>query len=260
MADQRARHFRRLRRLRRSARRWSVLAGTLCGAAAILTPYAGLGLLDAAWAAAAGGSTALALWRWSDLRGLAALPAPPAADPGLAGQEARARLVAVVESLPAGRGALAEVRRQRARLALRGTGAAGPWARLDGASVALAGLADRLTGPADPAVLEAAVAERSLRDLAHRVASVERAIRFAPEDSRSSLAAAHQTLLDQLDGGVTAYERLVAAAAGYVAEDGRAGSEHPSVHPLTEASEFLRGVADGLAELRTLGDRLRAPH
>ncbi|MGW5673216.1 phage shock envelope stress response protein PspM, partial [Micromonospora sp. NPDC003776] len=54
MADERARHFRRLRRLRRSARRWSVLAGGLGGAAAVLTPYAGLGLPDAAWAGAAG--------------------------------------------------------------------------------------------------------------------------------------------------------------------------------------------------------------
>ncbi|RQX21270.1 hypothetical protein DLJ57_26800 [Micromonospora chalcea] len=31
MADERARHFRRLRRLRNSARRWSVLAGGLGG-------------------------------------------------------------------------------------------------------------------------------------------------------------------------------------------------------------------------------------
>ncbi|GAB3801821.1 phage shock envelope stress response protein PspM [Micromonospora zhanjiangensis] len=258
MADLRARHHRRLRRLRRAARRWTVLAGTLGGATAVLTPYAGLGLPDAFWAAAAGGSAALALWRWSDLRALAARPEPPAADPALAGQRARARLVAAVETVPAGRGALAEVRRQRARLALRGTAAAGPWARLDAASAALTGLAARLTGPADPAVLEATVAERSLRDLAHRVAGVERALRIAPADSRSALAAAHRTLVEQLDGGVGAYERLVTAAAGYVAEDGRAGAEHPSVHPLTEATDFLRGVADGLAELRTPADPLRA--
>jgi hypothetical protein len=89
---------------------------------------------------------------------------------------------------------------------------------------------------------------------------VERALRVTPEDSRSSLAAAHQALVEQLDGGVAAYERLVAAAAGYVAEDGHAGTEHPSVHPLTEASEFLRGVTEGLAELRRLGDPVRAPH
>lgn len=77
MADERTRYFRRLSRLRRSARRWSVTAGGLGGAAAILTPYAGLGLPDAAWAGAAGGSVVLALWRWADLRILAARPAPP---------------------------------------------------------------------------------------------------------------------------------------------------------------------------------------
>jgi hypothetical protein len=259
MADQRARYLRRLRRLRRSARRWSALAGGLGGATAILTPYAGVGLPDAAWAAAAGGSIALALWRWSDLRALAALPVPPQPDPALAAEQARVRLVAAVERLPAGRGALAEVRRQRARMALRGSAASAPWARLDRASLTLAGLAGRLTGPADPAVLEAAVAERSLRDLAERVASVEKALRFAPDDSRSGLEAAHGTLVEQLDGGVTAYERLVAAAASYVAEDGRQAEEHAATSRLTEATDLLRGVAAGLAELRTAGRPMSSP-
>lgn len=268
MADQRARYFRRLRALRRSARRWSVLAGGLGGAAAILTPYQGLGLPDAAWAAAAGGSIALAFWRWTDLRVLAAQPAPPVPDPALAAEQARARLVAAVERFPAGRGALAEVRRQRARVSLRGSAAAGPWDRLDRAASTMAGLADRLTGPADPAVLEATVAEASLRDLAQRVASVEKALRLGspdprasadswPDDPRLALAAAHRTMLEQLDSGVTAYERLVAAAAGYVAEDGVPGGEHPSVSRLTEAGDLLRGFAAGLAELRTLGDPMR---
>jgi hypothetical protein len=249
-----------LHKLRRSARGWSLLAGSLGGATAILTPYGGLGLLDAVWAAAAGGSAALALWRWSDLRALAALPAPPAADPAVRGEQARARLLAAVERLPAGRGALAEVRRQRARLAVRGSAAARPLARLDRAALALSGLTGRLTGPADPAVLEAAVAERTLRDLANRVASVERALPFAPGDSRSALETAHRTLVEQLDGGVAAYEKLVAAAAGYVAEDGRTAEEHSAVSRLTEATELLHGVAAGLAELRSYGgDPMRSP-
>ena len=74
MADERARYFRRLRRLRSSARRWSVLGGGLTAAAAVLTPYAGIGVADAAWAASAGASAALAWWRWSDHRALAAEP------------------------------------------------------------------------------------------------------------------------------------------------------------------------------------------
>ncbi|SDY51102.1 hypothetical protein SAMN05444365_102485 [Micromonospora pattaloongensis] len=246
MADPRARYFRQLRRLRRGARRWSVLAGGFAGATAILTPYAGLGLPDAGWAAAAGGSLALALWRWSDLRALSAQAPPPA----LAAGQGNPLLVAAVQRVPAARAAVNELRRQRARFSLRGSAAAGPWTRLDRASLTLAGLAGRLSGPGEPAVLEAAVAERSLRDLAGRVASVEKALRVTPADARPELERAHRTLADQLDAGVDAYERLVAAAASYVAEDGRSATEHPAVGRLTEASDLLRGVAAGLAELR----------
>ncbi|SCF38283.1 hypothetical protein GA0074696_5109 [Micromonospora purpureochromogenes] len=259
MADERARHFRRLRRLRRSARRWSVLAGGLGGAAAVLTPYAGLGLPDAAWAGAAGSAVALAAWRWVDLRALAARPAPPALDPAEAAARSRARLVAAVERLPVGPGVLAEVRRVRSRLALRGTTAAQAWARLDRAALTLAGMAPRLTGPAEPAVLEAAAADRSLRDLAGRAASVERALKLAPAEARPRLAEAHRTLIGQLDSGVAAYEGLVAAAAGYVAEDARPSTEHPAASRLTEATDLLHGVASALAELRAVGEPLRAP-
>ncbi|MEU9823679.1 phage shock envelope stress response protein PspM [Micromonospora chersina] len=256
MVDERARHFRRLRRLRRSARRWSVLAGGLGGAAAVLTPYAGLGLPDAAWAGAAGSAIAVAAWRWVDLRALAAVPAPPALDPAEAAARSRARLVAAVERLPVGPGVLAEVRRVRSRLALRGTTAAEAWARLDRAALTLAGLAGRLTGLAEPAVREAAEADRSLRDLAHRVAGVERALNLAP---RGPLAEVHATLVAELESGVAAYERLVVAAAGYVAEDAHPGTEHPSAARLTEATDLLHGVAGALAELRTTQTPLRTP-
>ncbi|MFG1829078.1 phage shock envelope stress response protein PspM [Micromonospora chersina] len=257
MVDERARHFRRLRRLRRSARRWSVLAGGLGGAAAVLTPYAGLGLPDAAWAGAAGSAIALAAWRWIDLRALAAAPAPPALDPAEAAARSRARLVAAVERLPVGPGVLAEVRRVRSRLALRGTTAAEAWARLDRAALTLAGLAGRLTGLAEPAVREAAEADRSLRDLANRVAGVERALKLAPVEARGSLAEAHATLVGQLESGVAAYERLVVAAAGYVAEDAHPGTQDPSAARLTEATDLLHGVAGALAELRTTQTPLR---
>ncbi|MEU9742022.1 hypothetical protein AB0E12_22845 [Micromonospora chersina] len=259
MVDERARHFRRLRRLRRSARRWSVLAGGLGGAAAVLTPYAGLGLPDAAWAGAAGSAIAVAAWRWVDLRALAAVPAPPALDPAEAAARSRARLVAAVERLPVGPGVLAEVRRVRSRLALRGTTAAEAWARLDRAALTLAGLAGRLTGLAEPAVREAAEADRSLRDLANRVAGVERALKLAPAEARGSLAEAHATLVGQLESGVAAYERLVVAAAGYVAEDAHPSTQDPSATRLTEATDLLHGVAGALAELRTTQTPLRTP-
>ena len=80
--DERARYFRKLRKLRRSARRWSVFAGTFAGATAVLVPYGGLGWPDAVWAALSGGTVALTFWRWHDLRELAAQPAPPALPTG----------------------------------------------------------------------------------------------------------------------------------------------------------------------------------
>ncbi|WBB72203.1 hypothetical protein O7602_21110 [Micromonospora sp. WMMD1128] len=248
MADERTRHFRRLGKLRRSARRWSVLAGGLGGAAAVLTPYAGLGLPDAAWAGAAGSAIAVACWRWADHRALAAVPAPPALDPAEAAARSRARLVAAVERLPVGPGVLAEVRRVRARLGLRGTAAAEPWARLDRAALTLGGLAGRLTGLAEPAVREAAEADHSLRELATRVAGVEGAVKLAPH---GPLAEVHAMLVAQLEDGVAAYERLVVAAAGYVAEDARPNTAHPAAARLTEATDMLHGVAAALAELRT---------
>ncbi|MGW0501994.1 phage shock envelope stress response protein PspM [Micromonospora sp. NPDC003241] len=252
-ADERTRYFRRLGKLRRSARRWSVLAGGLGGATVILTPYAGIGLADAFWAAAAGASTALAAWRWVDLRALSAQPAPPALDPAQAAARSRARLVAAVERLPVGAGVVAEVRRARSRGALRGTSAAQPWERLDRAASTLASMGGRLTGFAEPAVAEAAVAEQSLRELANRVASVERAVRLAPPDARPALTEAHEALTGQLDAGVGAYERLVVAAAGYLAEEYRPTSEHPSAARLTEATDMLHGFASALSELRAVG-------
>jgi hypothetical protein len=242
--DERARYYKRLRRLRASARRWTVLAGTLAGASAVFVPYAGLGAGDAAWAAAAGGSAALAVWRWLDLRALAAQPAPAPAPPPAFGS--------FLARLPAGRAALDELQRQRTRFRLRGSAVAVGWQRLDRASMTLSGLAGRLSGPAEGAVLEATAAERSLRELAERTAGVERALALAPPDAREPLARAHGELVAQLDDGVLAYERLVAAAAGYVAEDGRPmpGAENLAIVRLREATDLLRGIAAGLSELR----------
>jgi len=249
VADERSKYFRRLRRLRRSARRWTVLAGTLGGAALVLVPYAGLGLPDAFWAAAAGGSAALAGWRWLDAKALAAQPPP---EPALPANP----LYGVLSRIPAGRAALEEFERRRTRYRLRGSSVALAWQRLDVASVTLSGLTGRLGGPAESAVLEATVAERSLRELAERAASVERALVLATPDNGPPLAHAHAALVSQLDDGVGAYERLVAAAAGYVAEDGRTGLDNPAVARLREATDLLRGIAAGLSELRTAGPAL----
>src|SRR5512138_222674 len=113
MIDERARYGRRLRRLRRAARRWSVLAGMLVGAAAVLTPYAGLGLIDAFWAAAAGGSVMMASWRWVDYRALAARPVP--LDRAVAADRARGHVEAFVAGFPWGREVLTGLRRHADR-------------------------------------------------------------------------------------------------------------------------------------------------
>lgn len=247
--DPRVRHDRRLRRTRRSARRWSVLGGTLFGAAAVLTPYAGIGLPDAFWAAAAGGSVVLAGWRWMDLRALAAQPPPALTDPGMAAARTRSRIEGIVSVLPGGRDALGELRRQHARSRVRGSAVATGWRRLDRASTALQGLAAVLGGPGEAAVHEAEVAERGLRELAERIVAVERGMRFGVAGS-GTVEGTHGALVARFERGVTAYEELVGAAATYAAEDGRSTLEHPAVDRLAEATDLLRAVAAGFAELR----------
>jgi hypothetical protein len=244
--DERARYFRRLKRLRGAARRWSVLGGGLTAAAAVLTPYNGIGPGDAGWAAAAGSAAVLAVWRWKDHRELAATPPPPPTLP-------EGKLSAALERFPAGRTVLREVRRQRHRYALRGSAVADTWDRLDRASQAMAGLAGRLTGAGETALLEGATAERWLRDLGQRVASVERAVPLAQGAQREALIESHAGLAEQFGEGVTAYEELVAAAASFVAEDGHpvVESRHPAYFGLVDAADRLRGFAEGLAELRT---------
>ncbi|MEU8241591.1 hypothetical protein AB0C07_25365 [Actinoplanes missouriensis] len=247
--DERTRYFRRLKRLRGAARRWSVLGAGFTGAAVVLTPYAGIGIADAAWAAAAGGSAVLAWFRWSDHRELAATPAPPPPPPAIGSP----KLTAALERIPAGRTVLQEVRRQKNRYALRGSVIADSWDRLDRASQTMAGLSGLLTGLGEPAAIEAAGAEQWLRELGQRVASVERAIPLSHPDRREVLERSHAGLAEQFTEGVLEYENLVAAAASYVAEDGQpvADSRHPAYFSLIEAADRLRGFAEGLAELRT---------
>jgi hypothetical protein len=249
MADERTRYFRQLRRLRRSARRWSVAAGTFFGATAVLVPYHGLGWPDAIWAALTGGTAALTFWRWSDLRELAARPVPEPPDPALAARRAQARIEAFMSRLPVGQTALAELRRMQARSRIRGSSVLPAWNRLDRAAQTLAGLSGRLGGPAESALLDAATAERTLRELGERTAAVERALAVAPDEL--TVRNAHTELLAQFTEGVLAYESLVGAAAGCVAMDGRATADTSSVSRLTEATDLLRGIADGLGELTT---------
>jgi hypothetical protein len=58
--------------------------------------------------------------------------------------------------------------------------------------------------------------------------------------------------VNQLEQGVAAYEQFVVAAAGYLAESARAGVAVSTLSGLTDATDRLRGVTAGLAELRSI--------
>jgi hypothetical protein len=254
MADPRSKYFARLRRLRRSARRWSVIAGALVMATAVLLPYARIGLPDVFWAAAAGGTSALALWRWSDLRAAAAQPAPPELDAADRASQTQQRIESVVGRLPIGRTAINEMHRVAHLARVRGSAIAPTAARLDKATKAFSGLAPRLTGSARDVIAEAGLAEHALRDLAGRIASVERAMK-TPGGTQTQLRTAHADLVERFTSGVSAYESLVSAAASYVAEDGRLG-EPIAIGRLIEAGDLLRGIAEGMSTLRTTTPRM----
>lgn len=260
VVDERARYFRRLRRLRNSARRWTVAAGGFGGVTAVLVPYQGLGPMDAVWAGLTGASAVLALWRWRDTRELAAQPVPDPPDPALAGD----RWLAALSQVPGGHSLAEGIRRQRTRGALRGSGAAGSWERLDRAARTMHELKDRLRGADPEAWQEAATVEGQLRELTNRVASLEQALRLAPTEAHPPLQELRAEHIAHLEQGVAAYEQFVVAAAGFVSESARTGgSASPALAGVTDATERLRGVTDGLSELRDLhGDlhgELRAP-
>jgi hypothetical protein len=225
-----------------------VVAGGFVCATAVLLPYHGVALTDVFWAAGAGGTTALAFWRWSDARAVAAEPTPPELTDAQRAALTQHRLESVVGKLPIGRTAINEMHRVAHLSRVRGS-AIGPAAtRLDKATKAFNGLVPRLTGPAHDVVSEATGAERALRDLAERIASVERAMKMP--GAGAQVAEAHNGLIARFTVGVEAYEALVAAAAGYVAEDGHLGSPMSIVH-LIEAGDMLKGIADGMGDMRT---------
>lgn len=247
--DDRTRYFRRLRRLRGSARRWTVLGGGLAGVTVVLVPFQGIGALDAVWAGLAGASAVLAGWRWSDAKALAAQPAPDPPDPALAGD----RWLSAISQVPGGFQLAEHVRRQRIRGALRGSAAAGEWDRLDRAARTMRELGRGLPADEAEAVREAAGVERELRELTNKVAGIEQALRVAPAEARPPLEELRADHIARLEQGVAAYEQFVVAAAGYLSESARAGSSAPAaLGGLTDATERLRAVTAGLAELRGL--------
>jgi hypothetical protein len=234
--DPHAAHLRRLERSRRRARRAAVTAAALGGAAAVALPYAGLGLPDLAWAAAAAAATASGLLRRRDDRALRALPVPDAVAP-----------------VASGAAVLGLAVRARARLGARGSTAAPLLRRLDRASRAMTLVVARMGSVAAGTRREAGAAEGALREVAARLVAVERAATVAPADARARLDAGAAALRGGLADGVTAYERLVAAAGECVAADG--GPDGLVVRRLAEATDALRGLAAGLAEAARISAR-----
>lgn len=246
--DERTRHYRRLRRLRGAARRWTVAAGGLVGVTAVLVPYQGVGAIDAVWAGLAGGAVVLAWLRWTDARALAAQPAPDPPDPA----QTDDRWLSMLAQLPGGHQLAENIQRQRIRAGLRGSPAAGAWERLDRSAQTLRQLAGRLRGYEPEALTEAAQVERELRALTERVVSLERAVRVAPAEARPPLQRLRDDHLRHLDDGVDGYEQFVVAAAGYLSESAQVGEPEPVVANLTHATDRLRGVTAALVELRGL--------
>lgn len=255
MRDERSRHLRQLRRLRSSVRRWTVTAAALAGAAVVVVPYQGLGAFDAVWAGLAGGSLALAGWRWADHRALAARPVPDQLDPALASDQ----WLSLIAQVPGGHAIAERARRARTKGALRGSAAVPAWERLDRASRSLRELTVRLAALDREAAAEAAAAERRLRELTSRIAGLEEALRLAPGEAHPPLAGLRDEHLTQLEAGVVAYEQFVVAAAHHLSESERIGARDDALAGLTDATDRLRGVTEGLAELRRLDQPAAQP-
>ncbi len=219
-----ARHRRRLLRARASARCSTVVAATSTGAAAVLVPWHGVGGPDAFWVALTAGTLTGAVLSWQRVRRLLGTPPPP--------------------TLPR-----------------HGSAARPMMDRLATARSALATVLRSLGAVAGDTAADAAAAERSLAELAGRVAALEAALACAPPTAVGGLLEARAMLLGSLESGVRAYEDLVAAAAGCVAASaqgyGAASAQgyRASADPctpsarLTESADRLRGITIGLTEL-----------
>lgn len=248
----------RLRRRLRSARRWTVMAGLFGGAAGVLVPVGGLSALDAIWTAAFGGSAVLAVFRWSDYRKLAkALPAESEqlAVYGTAALSAEAQTIA---------GAIAgKVKRGRQAVQFRNSAASHGWQRLMAAALAFDDIAPRLAGPAADTLVDVRESQRTLRDLADQIRSVEKSLEITPPERRGSLTQSHGLMVERFENGVAAYEDLVGAAAQVVAEqgalDGVVSGEDPTMTRLTDATAKLSGLAEGIGQMREFHTGVQRP-
>lgn len=250
--------YKKLRRRFRAARRWTVLSGLFGGATAILVPYAGLGGLDAIWAALTGASVGMAALRWFDYKALSRSLPEEAARLTQHGHYTLAGELNNVAEAAAG-----VLHRKRTQTQFRGSAASGPYERLEAASRAYSEIISRLDGPAREAVDDVSDVEEQLRGLCHQVRGLERSLNVAPPQQRAGLAEGHRQLVGRLESGVQAYESMVAGAAQIMAENGTLpGAVHGEdmvVRRLTDAADRLKGFAAGLGEMRDLHRGMNPP-
>ena len=246
MVDERARYFRRLRRLRRSARRWSVLGGRSRRRGRRPDPVRrprparrGLGR----GRGRLGGAGLLALGRPAgSLPASRRPPRPTRRSPRAPGPADRRRRVGAAAAAPRS----AEVRRQRARFALRGSAAAAAWDRLDRASPTLPAWRARLTGPGE----RRGAGGRGRRAVAARPRPAGRRRRArcgSPRPTpRPALDEAHRDADPPARRGrgapTSGWSRRPPATWPRTAAP---AAPHPSVSRLTEATDLLRGIAIG---------------
>ncbi|MBA0126145.1 hypothetical protein H0B56_11395 [Haloechinothrix sp. YIM 98757] len=226
--DPAARHARRERRASRGLGVWTVVA-LLCALASVVAVLNAAQVTVAAFLAMAGTivSGALAVRSGARLRSLRASPA---------------RSAGAHAALPPAESAAYE-----------------PMRRLARAESSLAELLDQLP-PGEPGSGEAlpagtvegvrataADAAQTLRELAARIVTVERARSAAPDSERAALDAAVRTLIEQLEDGLEGYGSLIAAAGRVVAATGT--GQDATRQSLVEATDHLAGLAIALREL-----------
>jgi len=125
-----------------------------------------------------------------------------------------------------------------------------PLDRLAARERALAGLLVHLGSAADEPRAVAADAAAALRELGDRIAAVDRARRGAAPASAAGLGAAVAGLVGQLEAGIAGYDALVVAAADAVAASATLRAGDPVLLlRLTEATDSLAGLAEGLHEI-----------
>lgn len=128
-----------------------------------------------------------------------------------------------------------------------------PLERLASRERALGDLLALLGTAAGDVAAEAAAAAAVLRGHAARIVAVEAARAGAPTEARSGLDSALAALRLRLEEGVSAYERLVTAAADAVAAGNTAsvGTDGVAsgIRRLEDAADALLGLARGMREV-----------